>query len=167
MKYSNVLYSEIFTEFEEAKSRDARIVVLKKYGDENVWFREFLNYAFNPKVRFDIAQIPDYKPSTAPAGLNYTTLNNEMRRLYIFIVGHPRRTAKLNPRKEKQILNALLGSLHKDEAELLVKLFRRMLDIKSLTAKIVKEAFPAIPFEVSAPVEAVETKQGKGKTVKV
>jgi hypothetical protein len=152
MSNGNVLYSEIFAEFGKAYTRDARIAVLRKYGNSNVWFREFLNYAFNPKIQFDIDKIPDYKPAVEPAGLNFTYLNGEMRRLYIFIVGHPKRTAKLDPRKEERILNALLGALHKDEADLLVRLFSKKLGIKYLSPRLVKEAFPQMPYTVEEPV---------------
>lgn len=146
----NRLFSEIFEEFSKARTRETRIDVLRKYGN-NRWFLEFLNYAFNPKITFDIEHIPDYKPAVEPAGLNYTYLNNEMRRLYIFILGHPKRTAKLDPRKEERILNALLGSLHKDEAALLVKLFNKDLEVRYLTSRLVKEAFPHMPWDVSKP----------------
>lgn len=156
MKYANMLFSEIFAEFSHVDGRENRLAVLRKYGTTNKWFCEFLNYAFNPKIQFDITQVPQYKPSADPAGLNITYLNNEMRRLYIFIVGHPKRTAKLDARKEARILNALLGSLHKDEAALLVKLFQKKLEIKYLTSRLVKEAFPFMPYEVSqAPAETV------------
>ena len=153
MKFANMLFSEIIEEFNHANGREARIAVLQKYGS-NPWFKEFLNYAFNPRIHFDISEIPTYKPAVEPAGLNFTNLSNEMRRLYIFIVGHPKRTVKLDAKHEGRILNVLLSSLHKDEAELLVKLFAKSLGVKYLTARLVKEAFPTMPFEVAAPVEA-------------
>lgn len=154
MKHANVLFSEIFQEFDKAKSREQRIAVLQKYG-QNVWFLQFLNYAFNPKIQFDIAQIPTYPPSQDPAGLTISTLSNEMRRLYIFIVGHPKRTAKLDAKKEARILYTLLTSLHKDEAALLVKCFKKDLEIKYLTPLLVKEAFPSLPFALPEPVTEV------------
>ncbi len=153
MNYASVLFHEIFDEFNKAKNRDQRIAVLQKYG-RNIWFKEFLNYSFNPKIHFDISQIPNYKPAVEPAGVCYSNLSNEMRRLYIFIVGHPKRTAKLDAKKEARILNALLGAVHKEEAELLVKCFKKDLEIKYLTARLVKEAFPTLPFDLpQAPVE--------------
>src|SRR5574337_175451 len=142
-----MLFSEIFGEFDKSKNREDRIAVLRKYG-VNIWFKEFLNYAFNPKIRFEIGEIPQYKPAVEPAGLNITTLNNELRRLYIFIVGHPKRVAKLDPKKESRILYTLLSSLHKDEAALLVNCFQKKLGVKYLTPRLVKEAFPTMPFEV-------------------
>jgi len=167
MNYASVLFSEIFEEFDKAKNREQRLAVLQKYG-KNIWFKEFLNYAFNPKIHFDITQIPDYKPAVEPAGICYSNLSNEMRRLYIFIVGHPKRTAKLDPRKEARILNALLGSIHKEEAALLVKCFKKDLDIRYLTPSLVKEAFPTLPFELpQATVEAKEPVVEPSKIKKV
>lgn len=152
-KFTNMLFSEIFAEFDKKYNREGRLEVLRKYGNDNIWFREFLNYAFNPKIRFEFAAIPEYTPSVDPAGLQITTLNNELRRLYIFIVGHPKRVTKLDSKKESRILYTLLTSLHKDEAALLVGLLNKKIGVRYLTAKLVKEAFPGMPFEVEAPVE--------------
>lgn len=152
-KYTNILFSEIFAEFDKKYNREGRLEILRKYGNDNVWFREFLNYAFNPKIRFDVTAIPEYKPSPDPAGLTISTLNNELRRLYIFIVGHPKRVGKLDPKKESRILYAMLISLHKDEAALLVNLLNKKLGVRYLTAKLVKEAFPDMPFEVEVAEE--------------
>jgi len=160
-KYTDVLFSEIFEEFDKKTNREHRIEVLRKYGNNNVWFKEFLNYAFNPRIKFDLHAIPTYKPSVDPAGLSITSLNNEMRRLYIFIQGHPKRTGKLDPKKEARILYALLISLHADEAKLLVGLLQKNLGVKYLTAKLVKEAFPGMPFEV---VEKKEVTPNATKT---
>lgn len=147
MNYASVLFNEIFEEFDKARTREQRVAVLQKYG-RNVWFKEFLNYAFNPKIHFDITQIPNYKPAVEPAGVCYSNLSNEIRRLYIFILGHPKRTGKLDAKKEARILNALLSSVYKEEAALLVKCFKKDLEIRYLTSRLVKEAFPELPFDV-------------------
>jgi hypothetical protein len=165
MNYASVLFSEIFEEFSKQKNRENRLAVLRKYG-QNVWFKEFLNYTFNPKIQFDIIQIPNYRPAVEPAGVCYSNLSNEMRRLYIFIVGHPKRTAKLDARKEARILNALLGSIHKEEAELLVKCFKKDLEIPYLTPSLIKEAFPAMPFELPQTVAEPAVEVSKVKKIK-
>ena len=160
MRYSNVLFSEIITEFSKCRDRAKRIEVLRKYGD-NRWFLEFLNYAFNPRIQFDIDNIPEYKPAVEPAGLNYSSLTNEVQRLYIFIQGHPKRTVKLDARREQRILQALFASIHKDEAALLVKLFKKDLDVPYLSARLVKEAFPQLPFEVNDPIVEPPIEKGE------
>lgn len=165
MNYASALFHEIFEEFDKQKNRETRIAVLRKYG-QNVWFKEFLNYAFNPKIHFDIGQIPEYKPAVEPAGICYANLSNEMRRLYIFISGHPKRSVKLPPAKEARILNALLGAIHKDEAVLLVKCFKKDLEIRYLTPSLVKEAFPDLPFVLPQATEEVAIKEVVAETVK-
>lgn len=166
MNFSSVLFNEIIEEFDQQKNREARIGVLRKYG-RNIWFKEFLNYCFNPKIQFDIIQIPDYKPAVEPAGVCYSNLSNEMRRLYIFISGHPKRTAKLDARREARILNALLGSIHKEEAALLVKCFKKDLEVRYLTPSLVKEAFPDLPFVLPQAIKEVVVEAVKTETVKI
>lgn len=165
MNYASVLFHEIFDEFNKARNRDQRIAVLRKYG-RNIWFIEFLNYSFNPRICFDISQIPNYKPAVEPAGVCYSNLSNEMRRLYIFISGHPKRSGKLPAVKEARILNALLGAVHKEEAALLVKCFKKDLEIRYLTPSLVKEAFPELPFVLPQATEEVAIKEVVAETVK-
>lgn len=138
---SDRLYSEIFEEFQKAETKEERIAVLKKYDHPRL--REFLVCAFNPSIKFDV-EIPKYRPAVEPAGLNYTYLVSEVPKFYRFIVGHPKRPAELTPLKQKQLLLVILESLHKDEAELLIKLFQKKLDIKHLTFNLIKEAYPNI-----------------------
>lgn len=139
------LYNEIFNEFELAKTRQEKIDVLKKHADH--WFVTFLNYAFNPDIKFDFTEIPNYKPAVEPAGLNWSTLHLELRKLYLFIPTHIKYKGKLPDRKHTNVLLEILQSVHADEAKLLVQVFQRKLKVKGLTDKLVKEAFPDLPFE--------------------
>lgn len=133
------LYSEVFEEFEKATSRKEKIDVLRKYDHPR--FREFLKYAFDPGILFDV-EIPKYRPAVEPAGLNFTYLDQEVQKLYRFIVNHPKRTTNIPPEKQKSLLVVVLESLHKDEAVLLTNLINKDLKVKGLTAKLIKEAFP-------------------------
>lgn len=135
------LFTEIFQEFDAAESRPAKISVLRKYDHPR--FRDFLAIALNPTFQFDV-EIPQYRPAPEPAGLNFTYLDVEVPKLYRFIKNHPRRTSNISPEKQKSLLIVVLESLHKDEADLLVKCIKKDLQIKFLTPKIVKEAFPDI-----------------------
>jgi hypothetical protein len=135
------LYSEILDEFQKAETKQDRIAVLKKYDHKT--FREFLMYAFNPHIKFDV-QIPNYRPAPEPEGLNYTYLNLEIPKLYRFIVGHPKRSPNLTPKKQTQILLVILEALYKEEAEILVRLLKKDLGIKYLTPKLIKEAYPGM-----------------------
>lgn len=138
------LYHEIMEEFETASSKQEKISVLQKHGD--IWFQEFLNFAFNPAVKFDIKDIPKYKPAIEPAGLNYSNLNLEVRKLYLFIPGHPKYKGPLPEKKREAILVNMLQNVNAGEAKLLEAVITKKLKVKSLTPKIVKEAFPQMPF---------------------
>jgi hypothetical protein len=139
------LYHEILEEFEEAKTRQEKIDVLKKHSDH--WFVTFLNYAFNPDVKFDFDTVPNYKPAVEPAGLTWSTLHLEMRKLYLFMPSSSKYVGKLPERKHTNLLLEILESVHAEEAKLLEQVFLKKLKVKGLTDKIVKEAFPDLPFE--------------------
>jgi hypothetical protein len=136
---NDLLFSEILELFEKAETRKEKIAVLQKYG--SLAFQEFLCATFHPQITFDVG-VPQYRPSIEPAGLNYSYLHNEMSKMYRFIVNHPKRSANLTGKKQTQLLVVILESLHKDEAELLVKMFKKDLGVKYLTLQIVREAFP-------------------------
>ena len=138
---ANKLYSEIFEEFDKLTTRQERISLLQKYGDER--FKTFLKAVFNPNIKFDV-EVPKYRPAPEPAGLNYTYLDNEVLKLYRFVEGHPARPQGLTKEKQTQLLLVILESLHKDEAELMVKMFRKNLEVKFLTPNLVDDAFPGI-----------------------
>lgn len=135
------LYSEIFDEFKTATTKEERIRILRE--NDHPRFREFLVLAFNEKVEFDV-EIPNYRPALEPAGLNFAYLDTEINKLYRFIKNHPKRPDGLSPQKQKQLLLVVLESLHKDEADLLIRLIKRDLAIKYLTKNLVMEAFPGI-----------------------
>jgi hypothetical protein len=138
---AETLYSEIFDEFQKAETKQDRIAVLRKHDHKT--FRQFLAYAFNPNIKFDV-EIPNYRPAPEPVGLNYTYLNLEVPKLYRFIVGHPKRSPNLSGKKQTQILLVILEALYKDEADLLVRLLKKDLGVKYLTPKLIKEAYPGM-----------------------
>jgi hypothetical protein len=133
------LMSEIFQEFQEAKTKQERINVLRKYDHPR--FREFIFYALSKKIKFDI-EAPKYRPAPEPAGLNFTYLNLETEKLYRFITGHPKKPQGLTQDKQKQLLVVVLESLHIDEAEILSKVVNRKFEVPFLTQTLVNEAFP-------------------------
>jgi hypothetical protein len=138
------LYSEILDLFVKAETRKDKIAILKRF--EHPTFKEFFNYAFNPEIKFDV-EITEYKSSFDPAGLNVMYLDDEIKRIYRFIVGHPKRPVGLKPNKQKELLLITLEALHKDEADLLVRMLRKDLKIPYLTKKLIKEVYPDLPFE--------------------
>jgi hypothetical protein len=142
---NDLLFSEILELFNKAETRKMKFEVLKKNGDDA--FKQFLFIAFHPNIKFDI-EPPPYRPSTEPAGLNYAYLRIEMRKIYRFITNHPEKSPELTADKQKQLLVVILESLHKDEAELLVKLFKKDLGVRYLTPTMINDAFPELNIPV-------------------
>ncbi len=137
---SEKLYSEIFEEFEKATTKQERINILRREGDER--FRFFLQLAFNPAIEFDIVLPHMYRPAKEPAGLNYAYLDTEMPKMYRFIKNHPMRPREFTADKTTQIILVMLESLHRDESALILKIFKKGFKVKNLTHNLVKEAFP-------------------------
>ena len=138
------LFSEIFDKFGKAHTDTDRINIL--YTHHSPGLKEFLNFLFSPSIVFEV-EIPKYKPSVDPAGLNLAYLQTEIEKLYVFIKGHPKRRGTMTPKKAQSNLYTLLSSLHKDEAALLTQLMQKKLVIPHLTAKLVKTAYPDMPWE--------------------
>jgi hypothetical protein len=131
------LFSEIFEEFEQAETRADKMAVLRKYWHPRL--QDFLEYAFNPNIEFDVVPPKDWRPAIEPAGLNITYLDMEIPKLYRFIKDHPNRAA-VPPEKLTKLLKVVLEALHPSESELLLKLMKKNLGVKGLTVKIVQDA---------------------------
>ena len=133
------LYNEIFEEFSKEETKDGRIKVLQKY--DCLRFREFLYAVFNKTVKFDV-EIPQYQVSKLPAGANDTYIDTEFKKMYLFIIGNPKRPTELTKEKQSKLLKSILESLDKNEAALLIKMFKKDLEVPYLTNKLVRAAFP-------------------------
>ena len=138
------LYTEILEEFDKAPNRAEKIAVLRKHDHPRL--REFFTMVYNPGFEFDV-QIPEYRPANEPAGLNYVYLEQEMSQIYKYISNHPAKPVEITPQRQRELLVVTLESLHRDEAELLANMFKKSIKVRGLNAKIVKEAFPDLPFE--------------------
>jgi hypothetical protein len=106
---------EIFDEFENASSKEERIGVLQRNWTPTL--QNVLSMAFDPNIKWKISGIPEnYKiPDTQP-GISYSTLNQELKRLYLFQVGNPT-AEKLTETKQKELLLILLESLEPRQHE--------------------------------------------------
>jgi hypothetical protein len=139
-----LLFHEIFEKFEQLKTREERLTYLR--SNHTYQFKEFLRGAFDPNVIFKV-NIPKYRPAVEPEGLNYSTLHNEMDRMYLFVEGHPKTPAGITEDRKEYVLKNMLEAIHKEEALLLLAMLKKDLKIKFLTAKLVKEVYPDIEIE--------------------
>jgi len=138
------MYHEVFDLFEKAEKRADKVNVLRTHADQN--FLQFLIAAFDKNIVFDV-EIPKYKPSVDPAGLNMLYLHNEVPKMYLYIVGHPRRPEGYGGEKQSNKLASILEGLHADEADLMVRCIKKDLKIPFLTPNLIKQTFTGIDLE--------------------
>jgi len=136
-----ITVGEIIGEFEKAKTRQAKKVVLEKYKTNEV-LRHLLRGTFDPKVQWAITEQPDYvKDVETPEGAEPNTLYMEIPNCSIFVKGHPA-SVKLKPQRMKELLIQILESLGASEAELYMQMLKKKSKVKGLTSKLVLEVFP-------------------------
>ena len=131
---------EIFDEFVKAPSRQEKIQVLR--NNDNYALQIVLRGTFDPAVQFTIEQVPFYKPSDSPPGMGYSSIHQELGRIYLFEKNNPRVSPDLTDKRKEQILIQILENLEAREAEILMNMLKKKQKVPGLTEKLVKEAFP-------------------------
>lgn len=134
---------EILDDFKKATTREAKINVLRK--NDCVMLQEVLYCTFTPHIQFyTIDYPPGYKADLdAPPGMGHSHLGVEMRKMYLFMKGHPA-SKDLSIEKRNELLCRLLESLEPREAEIVISMFRKNLPAVDLNADLVREAFPKL-----------------------
>jgi hypothetical protein len=132
---------EIFDEFETAKNKKERMLVIEK--NLNKTLVQVLELTYHPSFEWLVDGMPDnYKvPTDMLPGLSPQTLSTQLRRLYLFRKGDPT-AEKLDAQKRKELLLQILESIEPREAEVIIGIFNKDLGVKGLDYKFVKEAFP-------------------------
>jgi len=140
---SRLLISEVLRKVSNAKTKQEKINLLRKYNSNAL--RQLLIINFDESV---VSVMPEgdvpYTPNDAPAGTDHTRLEHEYRGLYRFFKGG----AKLPGLKREAMFVQLLEGLHADEAELIVLVKDGQLakKYKRITKAVVSEAFPQIEW---------------------
>lgn len=131
---------EVFDEFEQRTSKADKIAVLRFNGSYAL--RNVLKGTFDPNIQFVVEKVPYYNPSDAPPGLGYTSIHQELGRVYLFEKDNPKVNPSLSYERKEQILIQILEALEKREAEVFVNMLLKKQKVKGLNYSIVKEAFP-------------------------
>jgi hypothetical protein len=133
------LFSEIFTQVNNAKDKPKKVQILRQYDNQPL--RQLLKGAFDPKIEWDLPDgDPPFIANQAPLGTEHGLLRNEAKRLYYFVKGANNKLTKTQ--KETMFIQTLEG-LHADEAKVLLGMKNKSLNkmYKGLTESVVKEAF--------------------------
>lgn len=131
---------EVFNEVAAAKNDADKINILR--FNSNLAVREVLRGTFHPDIQFVFETLPVYKPSNAPPGLGYSSLMQEMKRAYIFVKNGSNVDPNLTLKRKEQILVQILEALEAQEAKVFLNMLKKKQEVKGLTYKVVKEAFP-------------------------
>lgn len=99
---------------------------------------QILKYAFDPNIKFIL---PEGKPPFKPNEFvdQEGVLYSEARRLYLFVEGG---NNNLTSYKREMLFIQFLENIDKNDAELICAVKDKKLPFKSLTAEVVKQAFP-------------------------
>lgn len=133
---------EVFDEFVAASSREKKIEVLRK--NSGYALDAVLRGTFHPYIKYVFDEIPPYRKSDAPEGLGYTSLHQELSRVYLFEANNSRVSPNLTLDRKKYLLVQMLEALEAREAEVLAGMLMKKLPVKGLTYKLVQEAFPGM-----------------------
>ena len=136
---NSLLFSEILDKVHKAKTKDAKVEILKKFDNQSL--RMVIKSSFDPKIVWELPEgdVP-FKPNDAPAGTEHTRLASEAKKLYHYIKGADNDTPKY---KKELMFVQLLEGLHETEAKLIVNAKDKKLHqvYKGLSKEVVKEAF--------------------------
>ena len=137
---------EILNEVANAKTKQDKINILRQ--NERSALKSVLVGAYHPTLKFVFDKIPEYKTEkNIPPGMGYTTLDMELRRIYLFVEGNAKVDPNLSLQRKEHILIQMLEALEPKEAEVLANMLMKNLHIKGLNADLVEEAFPGLIYK--------------------
>lgn len=126
----------ILKECAEPKAVKDRVELLQKNGIPVV--KQILKYAYDPNIVFDLPEgDPPYKPCEFLD--QEGRLYSEARKLYLFVKGGNPALSKL---KREMLFIQFIEGIDKEDATLILAMKDKKLPFKSLTADVVKKAFP-------------------------
>jgi hypothetical protein len=136
-------FHEIFADFSKLKTKDERINFLRRH--DSITLRRIVKAAFHPGIKFFITHVPAaYKPNpNMRNGMHDRTLEQAMNKIYLFEISNPR-TPRLTYKKRESLLIESLETLAPDEAKIFLDLLFKTLDVRYLTASLVREVWPGL-----------------------
>lgn len=130
--------SEILQKVSRTQGRNAKIEMLRQNSSPTL--NTILKCAFDPNIKFQLPETdPPYKPNDLPdcEGLLY----NEIRKMYLFIEGGK---PELPQHKREYLFIQMLETVNEDDAKLLLNVKNKRTGYKTITKKLVEEAFPGL-----------------------
>lgn len=128
--------SEILKKASDLQSKNEKIEWLRK-NDMPV-LRSILRHALDPNIQFNLPEgDPPYKPNPYPD--QQGVLYSEARKLYLFVKGQ---RDDLSNFKRETLFVQFIENIDPEDAKLMLAVKDKKLPYKSLTPKLIQEAFP-------------------------
>lgn len=138
-----MLVSEILALVEKAKTKDEKKQILLQHNTNHALLF-MLCLSYDPNLRWYLPEgAPPFKKEVdKPMGYQQTTIQNELRRFYIW--GNP--DVNIPKVKKEALFIEMLEGLHHTEADIVIACKDKKLDslYKSVTEDFVREVFPNI-----------------------
>ena len=139
-RVNNLTIHEILTRAGEAKTKEAKIAVLRRYN--TLALRDVLKIAYDDRVRFVFPEgAPPYRPSSEESPPS--SLRRQNKRFKYFLQNV--KTNLIMVRREKMFIE-MLESIDPNDALLIIAAKDKKLAgmYKGITKKLVTEAFPGL-----------------------
>lgn len=123
---------EVFDRVAKRETVAEKVELVKAYESKHL--RWFVDVMYNGD--FTDIEVPDYKPSNAPAGIAYMNIKNAIPRLEAVMKNRHK------PRIVERNLKVVLESVTQEEAQLIVKMIKGERKIDGVSKTVFKKAFP-------------------------
>lgn len=133
------LVYEVLEEAQNKKTKAEKIQVLKQ--NESWALKDILRGALDPAVEWLVPE--GQPPYTASQDHNSSSSLLRQNVQFKYFVKGPIGSSMMKAKRE-QLYITLLESIHPKDAELVISMISKKLPMKSITAEIVKEAFPGL-----------------------
>ena len=141
---------KILKQVDEQPNEKERVRKLQALSCKGV--KTVLDLIYNPNIKWLLPEgEPPYKPTEDAEASTTIRLQQELRKLYIFVnVGT---YSNLKDNKRQQIFIDLLQYIHPDDAKLLVAIKDKKLPFPHVTKKVAAAAFPILAKNWTEPKE--------------
>jgi hypothetical protein len=146
-------FYELFDEFEKLKTKEERIRFLR--ANSTPTLQKMMRAAFNPRIKFYLDRVPKkYKPSDSlRRGMADFRMEQVFVKIHLFELGQPEYAHLSYEHRDKLLCNFLEG-MEPREAKILLDILLKALDVKFLTASLVRETWPGLlPVFLDAPAK--------------
>ena len=137
----NPFQSEILELVSKTRSRTKKIELLREYRNDALVSLLIWNFDDSVESALPVGPVP-YKPNEAPKCTEHTSLRQEQKSFYNFIVGA---NPALSKTRRETIFIQMLEGLHPEEAYLLILVKDKLLtDRYNINFSQIEEAYPDI-----------------------